>query len=68
MALSIEQVVSIAVSLYVAATVLPDALTAMATATLTSVSPMLVTIFHSLIPMLALVGIALSFFSYLRGA
>jgi len=66
MAMTIEQVVGIVVSLYVIATILPGALTAMATATLTSVSPIVTTLF-GLIPILAIIGIAVSFVSYARG-
>ncbi len=58
---SVRDVVMLAVSLFVVAVILPPALTAIATATLTSVNAAVVTMLTVLLPIIAVIAIVLGF-------
>lgn len=57
----VEKIVGIAVGLFVAASIVPAALVSLANATLTGVDPAVITIVTILLPILAVVSIALWF-------
>jgi hypothetical protein len=60
------EVIFLAVGLYVAAFILPGALTAIATTALTSVNGGTVTLFQTLVPLIAIVVIILLFIGMIR--
>lgn len=57
----VSKIVGIAIGLFVAAIIMPLALTELADATLTNVSPAVTTVFTVLLPVLAIVGLAMYF-------
>ncbi len=62
----LEDIVLIVVGLFIAAILLPPALTSLATASTTGWNPAVVTIVEVLLPILAVIGIALYFMPKLR--
>lgn len=56
-----SRIVAIAIGLFVVATIIPVALTTLANATLTGVDPAVQTIITVLLPILAVVGVAMMF-------
>ena len=57
----IKTIVGIVVGLFVVATIIPTALTTLANATLTGVDPAVTTVLKVLLPILAVIGIAMIF-------
>lgn len=55
------KIVGIAIGLFVASVIVPSALVSMANATLTGVDASVITIFQVLLPILAVIGIAMMF-------
>lgn len=69
MAMSIKDVIMIAVSLMVVAIILPIGLQAindLNTTALSTLDPSILTLIQVLVPILAIIGIALSYLAYLR--
>jgi hypothetical protein len=64
----IEDVIFLAIALFVEAVILPPALVTIATATLTSVNPAVTTMFTVLLPILAIVATVLLFVRAVRTA
>lgn len=64
----VVEVIFLSIALYVAAFVLPGALTAIATTALTSVNSGTITLFQTLVPLVAVVVIVLLFLAVLRRA
>jgi hypothetical protein len=58
----VMDIITIAIALFVSAYILPPALTAIATATLTSVNAGVTTIFQVLLPLVAVLAVAIHFF------
>lgn len=61
-----EDIVELALSLFVEAYILPPALTAIATTALTSVSSSIVTLFQTLLPLIAVIVTILYFVGRIR--
>lgn len=57
----LNKVVAIAIALFIVAVLLPPALNSLANATMTNVDPAVVTVLQVLLPILAVIGIALYF-------
>lgn len=66
MATLMEDIIELALSLFVEAYVLPPALTAIATTALTSVSSSVVTLFQTLLPLIAVIVTILYFVGRIR--
>jgi hypothetical protein len=64
----VVEIIFLAIGIYVSAFILPGALTAIATTALTSVNAGVVTLFQTLVPLIAIVVLILLFISVIRKA